>query len=172
MWKYGQNGKMGGVGGKGGKCRGRGKMEVIGYATGSWRPGIRYTGSLLPTQPSVRVSSPSKDSGSLPLDTKAGHKSPTSLHTPCDNMFVFGFVATGPGWNARPPMQQSPRGRFRTARAQRGHSARTAPIITVILQVPTLKTTHLRNHAQSIQNSKIQTSDACHGSQGPKFCPL
>ena len=25
------------------------------------------------------------------------------------------------------------------------------------------------NHAQSIQNSKIQTSDACHGSQGPKF---
>ena len=31
---------------------------------------------------------------------------------------------------------------------------------------------HLRSHAQSIQNSKIQTSDACHGSQGPKFCPL
>ena len=31
---------------------------------------------------------------------------------------------------------------------------------------------HLRNHAQSIQNSKIQTSNACHGSQGPKFCPL
>ena len=31
---------------------------------------------------------------------------------------------------------------------------------------------HLRNHAQSIQNSKIQTSDVCHGSQGPKFCPL
>ena len=60
----------------------------------------------------------------------------------------------------------------RTARAQRGHSARTAPIITVIIQVTTLKTTHLRNHAQSIQNSKIQTSDACHGSQGPKFCPL
>ena len=56
--------------------------------------------------------------------------------------------------------------------AQRGHSARTAPIITVIIQVTTLKTTHLRNHAQSIQNSKIQTSDACHGSQGPKFCPL
>ena len=52
------------------------------------------------------------------------------------------------------------------------HSARTAPIITVIIQVTTLKTTHLRNHAQSIQNSKIQTSDACHGSQGPKFCPL
>ena len=24
----------------------------------------------------------------------------------------------------------------------------------------------------TIQNSKIQTSDACHGSQGPKFCPL
>ena len=59
-----------------------------------------------------------------------------------------------------------------TARAQRGHSAGTAPIITVIIQVTTLKTTHLRNHAQSIQNSKIQTSDACHGSQGPKFCPL
>ena len=52
------------------------------------------------------------------------------------------------------------------------HSARTAPIITVIIQVTTLKTTHLRNHAQSIQNSKIQTSDAYHGSQGPKFCPL
>ena len=52
------------------------------------------------------------------------------------------------------------------------HSARTAPIITVIIQVTTLKTTHLRNHAPSIQNSKTQTSDACHGSQGPKFCPL
>ena len=56
--------------------------------------------------------------------------------------------------------------------AQRAHSAGTAPIITVIIQVTTLKTTHLRNHAQLIQNSKIQTSDACHGSQGPKFCPL
>ena len=56
--------------------------------------------------------------------------------------------------------------------AQRGHSAGTAPSITVIIQVTTLKTTHLRNHAQSIQNSKIQTSDACHGSQGPKFCAL
>ena len=56
--------------------------------------------------------------------------------------------------------------------AQRGQSVHTAPIITVIIQVTTLKTTHLRNHAQSIQNSKIQTSDACHGSQGPKFCPL
>ena len=56
--------------------------------------------------------------------------------------------------------------------AQRGHSAGTAPIITVIIQVTALKTTHLRNHAQSIQNSKIQTSDACHGSQGPKFFPL
>ena len=52
------------------------------------------------------------------------------------------------------------------------HSAGTAPIITVIIQVTILKTTHLRNHAQSIQISKIQTSDACHGSQGPKFCPL
>ena len=52
------------------------------------------------------------------------------------------------------------------------HSVRTAPIISVIIQVTTLKTTHLRNHAQSIQNSKIQTSDACHRSQGPKFCPL
>ena len=31
------------------------------------------------------------------------------------------------------------------------HSARTAPIITMIIQVTTLKTTHLRNHAQSIQ---------------------
>ena len=40
--------------------------------------------------------------------------------------------------------------------AQRAHSAGTAPIITVIIQVRTLKTTHLRNHAQSIQNSKIQ----------------
>ena len=48
--------------------------------------------------------------------------------------------------------------------AQRVHSAGTAPIITVIIQVTTLKTTHLRNHAQSIQNSKSQTSDACHGS--------
>ena len=56
--------------------------------------------------------------------------------------------------------------------AQLAHSAGTAPIITVIIQVTTLKTTHLRNHAQSIQNSKIQTSDACHGSQGPNFCPL
>ena len=56
--------------------------------------------------------------------------------------------------------------------AQRAHSAGTAPIITVIIQVTPLKTTHLRNHAQSIQNSKIQTSDACHGSQGPKFCPV
>ena len=56
--------------------------------------------------------------------------------------------------------------------AQRARSACTAPIITVIIQVTTLKTTHLRNHAQLIQNSKIQTSDACHGSQGPKFCPL
>ena len=52
------------------------------------------------------------------------------------------------------------------------HSAGSAPIITMIIQVTTLKTTHLRNHAQSIQNSKIQTSDVCHGSQGPKFCPL
>ena len=52
------------------------------------------------------------------------------------------------------------------------HSARTAPIITVIIRVTAPKTTHLRNHAQLIQNSKIQTSDACHGSQGPKFCPL
>ena len=34
------------------------------------------------------------------------------------------------------------------------HSAGTAPIITVIIQVTTLKTTHLRNHAQSIQNFK------------------
>ena len=33
------------------------------------------------------------------------------------------------------------RGRFRTARAQRGHSACTAPIITVIIQVTTLNTT-------------------------------
>ena len=31
------------------------------------------------------------------------------------------------------------RGRFRTARAQRAHSAGTAPIITVIIQVTTLK---------------------------------
>ena len=49
---------------------------------------------------------------------------------------------------------------------QRGHSACTAPIITVIIQVTTLKTTYLRNHAQSIQNSKIQTSDACHVGAG------
>ena len=60
----------------------------------------------------------------------------------------------------------------RTARAQRAHSARTAPIITVIIWVTAPKTTHLRNHAQPIQISKNQTSDACHGSQGPKFCPL
>ena len=56
--------------------------------------------------------------------------------------------------------------------AQRAHSAGTAPIITVLIQVTTLKPPPLRNHAQSIQNSNIQTSDACHGSQGPKFCPL
>ena len=73
-------------------------------------------------------------------------------------------------WNLRG--QKCHRGRFRTARAQRGHSARTAPIITVIIRVTTLKTTHLRNHAQPVQISKIQTSDACHGSQGPEFCPL
>ena len=48
------------------------------------------------------------------------------------------------------------------------------PLATRIRNTPgsTMDTTHLRNHAQSIQNSKIQTSDACHGSQGPKFCPL
>ena len=62
--------------------------------------------------------------------------------------------------------------RDRPSKGAFSHSARTAPIITVIIQVTTLKTTHLRNHAQSIQNSTIQTSDACHGSQGPKFCPL
>ena len=45
-----------------------------------------------------------------------------------------------------------------------GWRFRTAPIITVIIQVTTLKTTHLRNHAQLIQNTKIQTCDACHGS--------
>ena len=77
------------------------------------------------------------------------------------------------GGGARPPGSQhqsecNSGGVF----AQHGHSAGTAPIITVIIQVTTLKTTHLRNHAQSIQNSNIQTSDACHGSQGPKFCPL
>ena len=55
--------------------------------------------------------------------------------------------------------------------AQRGHSAGTAPIITVIIQVTTLKTTPPAESC-TIQNSKIQTSDACHGSQGPKFCPL
>ena len=60
----------------------------------------------------------------------------------------------------------------RTIKGAFSHSAGTAPIITMIIQVTTLKTTHLRNHAQSIQNSKIQTSDACHRSQGPKFCPL
>ena len=32
--------------------------------------------------------------------------------------------------------------------AQRAHSAGTAPIITVIIQVTTLKTTHLRNHGK------------------------
>ena len=63
------------------------------------------------------------------------------------------------------PQPPSPKGAF-------SHSAGTAPIITVIIQVTAPKTTRLRNHAQSIQNSKIQTSDACHGSQGPKFCPL
>ena len=34
--------------------------------------------------------------------------------------------------------------------AQRGHSARTSPIIMVIIRATTLKTTPLRNHAQSI----------------------
>ena len=81
-------------------------------------------------------------------------------------------IGNGGGGVAPERDKHRQRGRFRTARAQRAHSARTAPIITVIIQVTTLKTTHLRNHAQSIQNSKIQTSDACHGSQGPKFCPL
>ena len=52
------------------------------------------------------------------------------------------------------------------------HSAHTAPIVTVIIQVTALKTTHLRNYARSIQNLKPRTSDACHGAQGPKFCPL
>ena len=35
------------------------------------------------------------------------------------------------------------RGRFRTARAQRVHSARTAPVITVFTPVTALKTCHL-----------------------------
>ena len=56
--------------------------------------------------------------------------------------------------------------------AQRAHSAGTAPTITVIIRVTAPKTTYPRNHAQRIQISKIQTPDACHGSQGPKFCPL
>ena len=62
--------------------------------------------------------------------------------------------------------------RFATSLGAFSHSARTTPIITVIIQVTTLKTNHLRNHALSIQKSKIQTFDACHGSQGPKFCPV
>ena len=54
-----------------------------------------------------------------------------------------------------------------TVRAQRGHSA------NYYADYPgNNPENHLRNHAQSVQNSKIQTSDACHGSQGPKFCPL
>ena len=32
--------------------------------------------------------------------------------------------------------------------AQRGRSERTAPIITVIIQVTNLENTHLQNHAQ------------------------
>ena len=50
----------------------------------------------------------------------------------------------------------------RTARAQRAHSAN---------YYGDYPGNNPENH-QSIQNSKIQTSDACHGSQGPKFCPL
>ena len=76
------------------------------------------------------------------------------LHYPCMHYPCKEHLCT------QYPCIQCPWGRFRTA-----------PIITVIIQVTTLKTTHLRNHAQSIQNSKIQTSDACDGSQGPKFCP-
>ena len=90
--------------------------------------------------------------GNAPFGANHRQTNPVPHSRPADN--------SGPG----PP----PGGVF----AQRAHSAGTAPIITVIIQVTTLKTTHLRNHAQSIQNSKIQTSDACHGSQGPKFCPL
>ena len=86
----------------------------------------------------------------------------------------------GLGQYPAPPLRKHGRGPKKPGKtavqgrvfAQRGHSAGTAPVITVIIQVTTLKTTHLRNHAQSIQNSKIQASDACHGSQGPKFCPL
>ena len=52
------------------------------------------------------------------------------------------------------------------------HSARTAPIVTVIIQVTALKSTHPQKHARSIQNLKSRTSDACHGAQGPEFCPL
>ena len=39
------------------------------------------------------------------------------------------------------------RGRFRTARAQRAHNARTAPVITVFTPVTALKTCHLEKHA-------------------------
>ena len=105
------------------------------------------------------------DHTSLGIDTPARH--PAQNYTARLDHMCHGAKKSHPLLSTN-----TVRGRFRTARAQRAHSARTAPIITVIIRVTTLKTTHLRNHAQSIQNSKIQTSDACHGSQGPKFCPL
>ena len=45
------------------------------------------------------------------------------------------------------------RGRFRTARAQRGHGVGIAPIITLFIPGTPLKTTHLQKHASPIQNS-------------------
>ena len=48
---------------------------------------------------------------------------------------------------------------------------RTAPIITVIIQVTTLKTTHLRNHAQSIQNSKFKHLMLAMGPRDLNFAP-
>ena len=45
------------------------------------------------------------------------------------------------------------RGHFRTARAQRGHSAGTAPIITLFIPGTPLQSTHVQRHARSIPNS-------------------
>ena len=42
---------------------------------------------------------------------------------------------------------ETQRGRFRTAHAQRGHSAGTMPIITLFIPGTPLKTTHLQKHA-------------------------
>ena len=103
---------------------------------------------------------------------------PPGVGYPCPALCMPSGLATDRRWSSsRIPLAFQHHVKYHAAEPRHtvgafSHSARTAPIITVIIQVTTLKTTHLRNHAQSIQKSKIQTSHACHGSQGPKFCPL